>query len=123
MDGILNFNLYFRYIGYNFWNPKKPKTAMKMASAYISNCNYKVSTNRLQVLKDLMDYGVTIDSFGKCLNNAKEPNLDDGKDGFTRKLENMGRYKFHLAFENSKADGYITEKYWQSIVSGTVPVY
>ena len=35
----------------------------------------------------------------------------------------MAKFKFHLAFENSKTDDYITEKYFQCIETGTVPVY
>ena len=35
----------------------------------------------------------------------------------------MQQYLFHLAFENQRADDYITEKLWGTLESGTLPVY
>ena len=77
-----------------------------------------------------------IASFGKCLNTAKEPT--DIKDRKERKLKLLSQHKFNLCFENShakgswnqrkiffnwsKKQGYITEKYWQTLVTGTVPI-
>ena len=34
----------------------------------------------------------------------------------------LHRYKFVLAFENSFCDDYVTEKYWQAIFRGNVPI-
>ena len=36
--------------------------------------------------------------------------------------DTLSRYKFSLAFENSCEPEYVTEKFWQSLVAGTVPV-
>ena len=33
----------------------------------------------------------------------------------------MGRYFFQLSFENSFKNGYLTEKYWQALLTGTIP--
>jgi glycoprotein 3-alpha-L-fucosyltransferase len=39
-----------------------------------------------------------------------------------RKEWNMKNYHFHLSFENSIQNSYITEKYWSAIQVGTVPI-
>jgi glycoprotein 3-alpha-L-fucosyltransferase len=80
-----------------------------------------VTTERLRILKELLDLDTPIASFGKCLNTAKEP-YPEIKDPKERKVKTLSDYKFHLTFENSHENGYITEKYWQALVAGTVPV-
>jgi len=108
------------YPGYNFWRAPRNKTAKSMACAFISNCDV-VSSNRFEVLKELMSNGVTVDSFGNCMNNAKEPVIIKN-DRAENKKEIMSTYKFSLAFENSIGEGYITEKFFQSLEVGTVPI-
>jgi len=88
---------------------KQPK---KLASAFISNCN--ANSGRDKVVLDLQNYGVSVDSFGKCNRNAQTTE---------HKLHVIARYKFHLAFENSLTDDYVTEKYFGCLEAGTVPVY
>ena len=39
------------------------------------------------------------------------------------KYEVLSRYHFSLCFENMKMDGYITEKFFDCLYSGTVPIY
>jgi Glycosyltransferase family 10 (fucosyltransferase) C-term len=65
-----------------------------------------------------MDY-LPVDSYGKCFNNRKLP--DDS--GWRSKLDTIARYKFTLAFENSISADYVTEKFFDALSAGSVPVY
>ncbi len=42
---------------------------------------------------------------------------------WTRKIELMQNYRFNLAFENTNWPYYVTEKIWQAIAAGCLPVY
>ena len=39
------------------------------------------------------------------------------------KIEFLSNYKFSIAMENSEGDGYLSEKIYQSYISGTIPIY
>lgn len=56
-----------------------------------------------------------IDSGGRWNNNVGGPVAD--------KLEFIRNYKFNIAFENTKVDGYVTEKLLEPLVAGTLPIY
>lgn len=47
----------------------------------------------------------------------------DAQPWWTRKLTLLGGYRFSLAFENTVAPYYVTEKIWHAIHAGCVPVY
>ena len=59
-----------------------------------------------------------VHSYGKRGNRVLEN--DSGR---ASKLDKLGEYKFNLAFENSIATDYVTEKFYDPLVSGCVPVY
>ena len=40
-----------------------------------------------------------------------------------RKIKLLSHYKFYLAFENSPIDDYVSEKIFEGLLAGTVPVY
>ncbi|ETO21530.1 hypothetical protein RFI_15673, partial [Reticulomyxa filosa] len=88
-----------------------------LAAAFISNCAF---AKRNLMVEDLQKYGVKVDSYGNCMHNKDEVS-DKPRD--IRKLELLSEYKFSLAFENSETDDYITEKFFLTLASGSVPVY
>jgi hypothetical protein len=53
------------------------------------------------------------------LGNRTIPN-DKGR---ASKLETLSRYRFCLAFENAIAPDYVTEKFYDPLLAGSVPVY
>ena len=71
-------------------------------------------------MKNLQKHGVSVDSYGRCMHNKEEERV---KSRDHTKLHLLSRYKFSLAFENSETKDYITEKFFGSLVSGSVPVY
>jgi len=56
-----------------------------------------------------------IDSGGRFLNNIGGPVED--------KLEFIKQYKFVIAFENSKYNGYTTEKILEPLITNSIPIY
>uniref|UniRef100_A0A2P2K0Q1 Fucosyltransferase n=1 Tax=Rhizophora mucronata TaxID=61149 RepID=A0A2P2K0Q1_RHIMU len=102
---------YFSWAEYNIMAPVLPKTEKALAAAFISNCGAR--NFRLQVLNTLEKMKIKIDSYGACHRN---------RDGRVDKVETLKRYKFSLAFENSNEEDYVTEKFFQSLVAGTIPV-
>ncbi|CAN7047613.1 unnamed protein product [Brassica oleracea var. botrytis] len=102
---------YFSWAEYDVMAPVQPKTEKALAAAFISNC---IAQNfRLQALEALMEANVTIDSYGTCHRNRNER---------VEKVEALKHYKFSLAFENTNEEDYVTEKFFQSLVAGSVPV-
>ena len=75
-------------------------------------------SGRTGFLVELMRY-LPVDSFGKALRNRELPE-DSGRE---TKLQTIARYKFTLAFENSIARDYVTEKFYDPLIAGSVPVY
>jgi len=63
---------------------------------------------------------IAVDSFGRLLNNRQLSVPDRGPE---TKLETIRGYHFCLGLENSIAPDYVTEKLFEPLLAGTVPVY
>nr|ABU48860.1 fucosyltransferase 1 [Nicotiana benthamiana] len=102
---------YFSWAEYDIMAPVEPKTENALAAAFISNCGAR--NFRLQALEALERANIRIDSYGSCHHN---------RDGRVDKVAALKRYQFSLAFENSNEEDYVTEKFFQSLVAGSIPV-
>ena len=71
-------------------------------------------TERNKFFDKLSQYKV-VDSGGSFRNNVGGPVGD--------KLEFLSHYKFSICFENSKTQGYISEKLVDAFEAGTIPIY
>lgn len=60
-----------------------------------------------------------VHSYGKFMNNRS---LEDDQ-GILSKAYKIAGYKFSLAFENAITTDYVTEKFYQPLIMGSVPVY
>jgi hypothetical protein len=76
-------------------------------------------SGRNAFIAELMRY-TKIDSYGKFAHNQS---LGEPDRGLSTKLAVISRYQFCLAFENSIAPDYVTEKLFDPLRVGTVPVY
>lgn len=90
---------------------RKNKVCMFISSGF--NKSY-----RKEYLTELMKH-IEIDSYGKLYNNIRLEK-DEGKESL---LETISKYKFVIAFENSIAEDYVTEKFYNPLLAGTVPIY
>jgi len=93
-----------------------PKTASAPAVAFVSNVFDLCG--RFKYLQELMQT-LPVDSYGLTLPNKKLPE-DKRRE---TKLETISAYKFTLAFENSISHDYVTEKFFDPLIVGSVPVY
>ncbi|RYH24214.1 hypothetical protein EON65_17070 [archaeon] len=72
---------------------------------------------------------VQVHSYGRCKHNREEPDLPDDPNWppiaqrRARKISVLSNYYFYLAFENLAIDDYVSEKVFEGLVAGTVPVY
>jgi hypothetical protein len=94
-----------------------PKSSDKLASLFISSGLNR--SGRIEYATELMRY-LEIHSYGRGLQNREIPLPDRGRPS---KLDLLAQYKFDLSFENSCAEDYVTEKFFDPLVVGTVPVY
>jgi hypothetical protein len=62
---------------------------------------------------------IPVDSYGRFMRNRTLA-VDRGRQ---TKLELIAHYPFTIAFENSIAEDYVTEKFYDPLVAGSVPIY
>jgi len=95
----------------------KPKTesspVVYFRSSQIDRCD------RTSYAAELMKR-VKIDSYGHVLRNKPLPMADTGRASL---MEVMARYKFALTLENSIAEDYVSEKFFEALAAGAVPIY
>ena len=75
-------------------------------------------SHRLQWLKELMTE-LPVDSYGKVFNNK----VIENDNGLSTKMDIISKYKFAIAFENAIDEDYVTEKFYDPLIAGAVPVY
>ncbi len=96
--------------------PPKPKT--EPADAVFFSSNLQARSGRTEYVRELMRY-IKVDCYGRAFQN-RELAEDHGRES---KLETLARYRFDLAFENSLCEDYVSEKFFDPLAAGCVPVY
>jgi hypothetical protein len=121
-------DLHFSYMPSNtslFASPIVPKTelAVWIASNCVESRLGRVA-RLISALEDAAGRGDDLHRFGSCLHN-RDWSSEDGRLPLygSAKLRLLQRYKFTIAYENSHAQGYVTEKFYQPLIAGSVPVY
>ncbi|KAM9976830.1 hypothetical protein ACTFIR_010676 [Dictyostelium discoideum] len=98
---------------------KRPNHIMWMCG----NCK-KETIGRTDLVKSIMNL-TQVDSYGTCLHN-KNLTIDYGKrvqGRSVQKIEMLLSYNFVISIENSRCDDYVTEKLWEALSYGTIPIY
>ena len=92
-------------------------------ATFVSNCRNAGAEKRLGMMEELAKY-IPVHNYGKCLKNKDEPDMGGRKgDRAGNKQAVLQRYKFYLAFENNKIKDYVSEKVFDGLLGGTLPVY
>ncbi len=94
-----------------------PKTETVPAVYFCRNGSDR--SGRAAYVAELMRH-IAVDSYGPSLNNRMLPVPDLGR---ATKLSTISRYRFTIAIENSIARDYVSEKLFDPLVAGSVPVY
>ncbi len=103
-------------------NVKKDKFCNFMAS------NYRAK-ERVDFVKELMKrkkvdcLGPVLHNMGISKNIGKKNQSGGYIDWRKDKLETIKEYKFTMAFENEQAYNYVTEKIYQPLIVGSIPIY
>lgn len=84
------------------------------------------SRRRKEFCRRLMDSYAHVACPGRVLHNTDAPELaarGDVANWSRSKIAYLSHFKFNIAFENSNAPGYITEKLTDCFLGNTVPIY
>jgi hypothetical protein len=92
------------------------KPDRNILNAFVSSPHDR--SGRTEYLRQLMSR-MEVHSYGKLFQNRR---LDRDLWRET-KLQTMGTYKFTVAFENAIAKDYVTEKFYDPLIVGSVPIY
>lgn len=122
---------YLRFPYYYWHSPlaaPRPAVTPEMARRRFCNfiyCNVsggEGSRLRQEFCRKLMGYQ-HVDCPGRVLNNMPDAIEPRGGDWIRGKLDFLQNYKFTIAFENARSDGYTTEKLTHAFAGNTVPIY
>ena len=102
-------------------------TLVRGASFVASDCHSELMPgqfNRQDYVIALNRTGFRVDGLGKCLHSPPNPEgIVMGTAHGGDKKPTLARYMFVLAYENSIEPGYVTEKPFDGLYAGIVPVY
>jgi hypothetical protein len=96
--------------------PARPKSDERLCALFLSG--RQDLSGRIAYARELTRR-IDVHSYGRRLRNRRiRP--DHGREN---KMKVIGGYKFTLAFENAIAPDYVTEKFFDPLIAGSVPVY
>jgi len=106
-----------------FKPPPAPHTRIPRIGFMYNNCN--TFSKRELYIRDLMHHFPS-DSFGRCENNkisTDETPFTWGHSQHYAKVGLIERYYFTLAMENAITKDWVTEKVYQALLVGTIPIF
>lgn len=124
---LFNLEMSYRQTA-DIWTPYIPRQLLKqslqstipvrrrLCCAFVSSPINE--SGRQAYMRDLMR-SLTVHSYGKFMRN-KRVLFDHGT---STKLRILKKYRFALAFENAIETDYVTEKFFEPLMTGAIPVY
>ena len=91
----------------------------KMVAWIVSRCK---TTNKREKLAEKLAKLVPVDIYGNCGTHICEVSKKFAKTGSDCRLQISNNYKFYLGFENSKCEDYVTEKFFDTLLTNMVPI-
>ncbi len=95
-----------------------PSTRPGTIAAFISSPAN--ASGRIEYLSALMRH-VPVDSYGFVLNTVLDRGGDDGSPLAKQRV--LADHRYAIAFENACEDGYVTEKIYDALLAGAIPIY
>lgn len=120
--------IYFRGWNMSEFLPSRPFRDLINGSTFVASTCHEGNTRRMTKVRQLRQF-FRVDGLGKCLPTrkiAEGVSLSTGKteqESLQLKRQVLSKYKFYLAFENTNERGYVTEKVFDALLAGTIPVY
>ena len=113
---------YFLYSPHLYKHRISPNINRKYLLAY---CSSHTTPEREQIYNLFVQKSKECHALGSCYGNHPETKLPNVQGGWWGDLliHTYMNYKFVIAMENSKYDGYITEKIVNAFYSGAIPIY
>ncbi len=115
-----------------FLKPSNFSTLVKGGVYVASDCHKhdSANANRDGVIFNIRREGFRVDGLGRCMKTPTPTpegielvSNKDNRYSLQLKREVISKYMFYMAFENSIEPGYVTEKPFDGIFAGIVPVY
>lgn len=113
----------------DFITPQHFGSLIRGASFVASTCHRGEGTTKRMSVVQQLQATFRVDSLGKCMHSRYVPEgitLGVGgsaQESLRLKQRAISHYLFYLAFENTHERGYVTEKVFDALIAGTVPVY
>lgn len=110
--------------------PRNNFSSLVKGGSYIaSDCHRRDSANarRDDVVGEMRNLGLRIDGLGRCMHSEGPegialPRSRDTRYNLDLKRSVVGKFMFYMAFENSIEAGYVTEKPFDGLIGGSVPI-
>jgi len=106
--------------------PNFAERGPELVTVAISDCNSKTRQAWMQGIFDAFEARGRPDamlSYGRCLHNAEEPPCSNSNPQRNRWMNPCASRAFKLVAENVQESWYVTEKVWDALGEGTIPVY
>lgn len=122
--------VYIRNLNESQFLPLKTFSSLIQGATFVaSTCHRGHGAVKREIFVEKIAKRFRVDSLGKCMHTPTGPEgivLGDGKtalESLLLKQKAISNYMFYLAFENSIEPGYVTEKVFDALIAGVVPVY